>query len=117
MYEILQFEKFVCDRITELREKRGISEHRLSLELGKSGSYIRSITSGATMPSVKELFNIILYFEMSPADFFVGTEGKDTLRTIVTKQLHPEITNASRQGVVSGEILLAALLYLIKTDT
>ena len=66
MDEILQYEKFVCDRITELREKRGISEHRLSLELGKSGSYIRSITSGATMPSVKELFNIILYFEMSP---------------------------------------------------
>ena len=88
MDEILQYEKFVCDRITELREKRGISEHRLSLELGKSGSYIRSITSGATMPSVKELFNIILQFEMSPADFFVGTEGKDTLRTIVTKQLH-----------------------------
>ena len=25
---------------------------------------------------------------MSPADFFVGTEGKDTLRTIVTRQLH-----------------------------
>lgn len=46
MDEILQYEKFVCDRITELREKRGISEHRLSLELGKSGSYIRSITSG-----------------------------------------------------------------------
>lgn len=88
MDEILQYEKFVRDRITELREKRGISEHRLSLELGKSGSYIRSITSGATMPSVKELFNIILYFEMSPADFFVGTEWKDTLRTIVTKQLH-----------------------------
>ena len=65
MDEILQYEKFVCDRITELREKRGISEHRLSLELGKSGSYIRSITSGATMPSVKELFNIILYFELS----------------------------------------------------
>ena len=61
MDEILQYEKFVRDRITELREKRGISEHRLSLELGKSGSYIRSITSGATMPSVKELFNIILY--------------------------------------------------------
>ena len=72
MDEILQYEKFVCDRITELREKRGISEHRLSLELGKSGSYIRSITSGATMPSVKELFNIILYFEMSPADFFTA---------------------------------------------
>ena len=88
MDEILQYEKFVRDRITELREKRGISEHRLSLELGKSGSYIRSITSGATMPSVKELFNIILYFEMSPAGFFVGTGGKYTLRTVVSKQLH-----------------------------
>ncbi len=76
------------DRITELREKRGISEHRF-----ESGAREKDHTSGlspagATMPSVKELFNIILYFEMSPADFFVGTEGKDTLRTIVTKQLH-----------------------------
>ncbi len=53
MDEILQYEKFVCDRITELREKRGIPEHRLSLELGEAGSYIRSITSGATMPSVR----------------------------------------------------------------
>lgn len=87
MDEIMQYEKYLRDRITELREQKGISEHRLSLELGKSGSYIRSITSGATMPSVKELFNIILYFEMSPAEFFAGTVGKNTLRMAIGEQL------------------------------
>ena len=64
-----------------------MSEHRLSLELGKSGSYIRSITSGATMPSMKELFNLMVYFEVSPAEFFSGLQGKDTLRTALGEKL------------------------------
>lgn len=87
MDEIMQYENYLRDRITELREKKGISEHRLSLELGKSGSYIRSITSGAAMPSVKELFNIIQYFEMNPSEFFSGIEGKNTLRVALSEQL------------------------------
>lgn len=36
-----RYEAFVRNRITELREQKGVSEHRMSLELGKSGSYIR----------------------------------------------------------------------------
>ena len=35
-----RYEAFVRNRITELREQKGVSEHRMSLELGKSGSYI-----------------------------------------------------------------------------
>ena len=68
--------EFVRTRITELRVKKDVSEHKMSLDLDKSGSYIRGITSGASMPSVKELFNIIAYFDMSPVDFFapLGTE-------------------------------------------
>ena len=49
------------DRITELRLIKDVSEHKMSLDLDKSGSYIRLITSGASLPSVKELFNIIEY--------------------------------------------------------
>ena len=49
-----RYEAFVRDRITELREQKGVSEHRMSLELGKSGSYIRSITNGISMPSLRE---------------------------------------------------------------
>ena len=85
--EMVQYEKFLRDRITQLREQRNISEHRLSLELGKSGSYIRSITSGATMPSVKELFNIMLYFDISPEEFFRGAEGNNSLRIALSEQL------------------------------
>ena len=67
---------FVRSRITELRIKKDVSEHKMSLDLDKSGSYIRGITSGASMPSVKELFNIISYFDITPVDFFapLGTE-------------------------------------------
>ena len=45
-----RYEAFVRNRITELREQKGVSEHRMSLELGKSGSYIRSITNGFLCP-------------------------------------------------------------------
>jgi len=85
--ETSQYEKYLRERITELRSQKDISEHRLSLELGKSGSYIRSITSGATLPSMKELFNIITYFEISPSEFFAGMDENDTLRGTVNGKL------------------------------
>ena len=87
MDEVLQYEKYLRERITELRSQKDISEHRLSLELGRSGSYIRSITSGATMPSMKELFNIMAYFEVSPSEFFSGLEEKNILRTALGEKL------------------------------
>ncbi len=85
--EIIAYEKYLRERITELRSQRGISEHRLSLELGKSGSYIRSITSGATLPSMKELFKLMAYFEVTPSEFFSGLQGKDTLRVVLGEKL------------------------------
>ena len=36
---------YVRGRITDLRTQKDVSEHRMSLELGKSGSYIRGITN------------------------------------------------------------------------
>ena len=87
MDEVLQYNQYLRERITELRGQKNVSEHRLSLELGKSGSYIRSITSGATMPSMKELFKIMLYFGVSPSEFFSGLEVKDTKRAALGKRL------------------------------
>lgn len=70
----IQYDKLLRERITELRLKRNVSERRMSLDLGKSDSYIRGITSGAALPSLSELFNIIEYFGMTPAEFFNGME-------------------------------------------
>ena len=78
---------FLRSRISELLAQRGVSEHKLSLELGKGGSYIRAITNGLTLPSVKELFNIIAYFEISPAEFFEGLEDKASLRSELREKL------------------------------
>ena len=73
-----QYDEFIRIRITELRIAKNISEHRMSLDLDKSGSYIRGITSGAALPSLKELFNIISYFNMTPAEFFAPMDNADT---------------------------------------
>ena len=73
-----QYDDFIRNRITELRILKNISEHKMSLDLDKSGSYIRGITSGAALPSLKELFNIISYFNMTPAEFFAPMDDADT---------------------------------------
>ena len=98
MDDVLEYEKYLRERITELRGQKGVSEHRLSLELGKSGSYIRSITSGAPMPSMKELFNIMAYFKVSPSEFFSGLSGKNTLRTALGEKLR-ELSDADLEKV------------------
>lgn len=83
----LYFEDFIRSRITELRISNNVSEHKMSLDLDKSGSYIRGITSGAALPSLRELFNIIEYFNMTPVEFFAPLESKDSLYHRVCERL------------------------------
>lgn len=53
-----QYDNFIRNRITELRISKTISEHKMSLDLDKSGSYIRGITSGSALPSLKPAMTI-----------------------------------------------------------
>lgn len=87
MDESMRRETYVRERITDLRVRKNVSEHRMSLELGKSGSYIRGITSGAALPSLRELFNIIDYFDMSPSEFFSGLDDPSSVRTLLRERL------------------------------
>lgn len=63
-------EDFIRKRITELRLKKGVSEYAMSLDLGHSDSYIRSITSGRALPSMREFLYICDYFGITPRQFF-----------------------------------------------
>lgn len=83
----MSYEDFIRTRITELRIMKDISEHRMSLELGKSGSYIRGVTSGAALPSLKELFNIMSYFDITPAEFFAPLERDGSLYNKLCEKL------------------------------
>jgi transcriptional regulator with XRE-family HTH domain len=63
-------EAFIRGRITELRLKKGVSEYRMSTDMGHSKSYIQSISSGRAMPSLTELLFMCDYFGITPRDFF-----------------------------------------------
>lgn len=77
-------ENFIRERITELRLARNVSEYQMSAELGKSSGYVQAITSGRTMPSMEQLFNIIDYFDMTPSEFFdPANHDSQTLRTAI----------------------------------
>ena len=100
MEESQRYETFLRSRITELRVRKDVSEHRMSLELGKSGSYVRGITSGAALPSLRELFNIMAYLEVSPSEFFDGLDDPDSLRTALRGRLM-ELNDEDLQKVSS----------------
>ena len=64
------YEKFVRDRITQLRLQKGVSEYQMSYDLGHSRGYIYNISSGKSLPPLKELFAICDYFGITPSEFF-----------------------------------------------
>lgn len=61
---------FVRERITQLRLQKGVSEYKMSYDLGHSRGYINNISSGKTLPSMTEFFAICDYFGISPVEFF-----------------------------------------------
>lgn len=63
-------EKFIANRITELRVKKNVSEYQMSLDLGKNKSYIQNISSGRSMPSMSQFLEICNYFNITPQQFF-----------------------------------------------
>ena len=63
-------ELFVRNRITELRTKKGVSEYRMSMDLGHCKTYIQGISSGRSMPSFTEFLYICEYLGVTPKEFF-----------------------------------------------
>ena len=59
-------EQFIRDRISRLRQEKQVSERKMSLDLGHSTSYIRSITSGRALPSMGEFLYICEYLGVMP---------------------------------------------------
>ena len=62
--------QFIRDRITQLRLQKGITEYKMSYDLGHSRGYINNISSGKTLPSMTEFLAICEYFGITPVHFF-----------------------------------------------
>lgn len=83
-------EKFVRERITQLRLRKGVSEYRMSYDLGHSRGYVHNISSGKALPPMKEFFVICDYFGLTPQQFFdEGTQNPELIQKAVAgmKQL------------------------------
>ncbi len=61
---------YIRERISTLRIKKGLSEYKMSLDLGHSKGYIQSISSGRALPSLGEFLYICEYLGVTPKDFF-----------------------------------------------
>ena len=86
MLQVAEYEIFIRKRITQLRHRLHVSEHKMSLDLGKSGSYVRSISTGKALPSMHEFLRICDYFHITPQEFFTGA-GDETVRINIFNRL------------------------------
>ena len=78
---------FVRDRITQLRLQKGISEYKMSYDLGHSRGYINNISSGKSLPSMTEFFAICEYFDITAIEFFNGTISNPQLMQKTVRDL------------------------------
>ncbi len=79
--------KFIRDRITQLRLKKGVSEYEMSYALGHSRSYVYNISSGKSLPPMKEFLEICDYFEITPSEFFYDTTDNPALLQTAIEEL------------------------------
>lgn len=63
-------EELFCQRLTALRQEKGVSAREMSLALGQSPGYINNIENHNNLPSMTVFFYICEYLEISPKDYF-----------------------------------------------
>ena len=63
-------QSYISDRIYQLRISKNLSARELSLQLGQSPCYINKIENCKSFPSIKMLFEICSFFDISIKDFF-----------------------------------------------
>jgi len=87
--------QFIRDRISVLRTKKNVSEYRMSTDLGHSKSYIQSISSGRSMPSLSEFLYICEYLGVTPKEFF----DEDIKEPQLVRNLYELTRNMSKEDI------------------
>lgn len=64
------YEKFISERIAQLRTQKNVSAREMSLALGQNESYINRIENGHALPSMQCFFYICEYLNVTPTEFF-----------------------------------------------
>ena len=89
-------EDFIYSRLSQLRNKKGVSARDMSISIGQSNSYINMIENKSFLPSMTEFLNICEYLRITPMEFFdEGNQNPEKLKSIVDdmKTLNDEHLN------------------------
>ena len=64
------YEKFIANRLNQLRQVKERSARDMSLSLGQNQNYINHIENGKMLPSMQSFFYICNYLGITPQEFF-----------------------------------------------
>ena len=59
-----------AERLSKLREQKGVSARDVSLSIGQNPGYINNIETGKSLPSLTGIFYICEYLGVTPSEFF-----------------------------------------------
>jgi len=104
------YPKQLRERITKFREQKGVSESRMSRELGQSKCYLQQISSGKTLPSMGAFFRIYEYLETLPIEFF----WDDGIDSIYMHELLGRVKSMTKEDV--GKIFERPGIYFKKSN-
>lgn len=91
------YEDFIRNRITELRLQKGVSEYKMSRDMGHSKSYMQSISSGRALPSLTEFIYMFEYFDVTPSQFF----DADNKNPLLINQLFDAIKSLNNDDLLA----------------
>jgi len=93
MFDIEELEQGFSKRVAQLRMAKGSSARDMSLSIGQSAAYINNIENRKTLPSMRGLFYICDYLNITPRDFFdIDSAHPEKLNEIIEdmKALTPD---------------------------
>ena len=87
------FEELFYKRLTELRNRKGVSARDMSLSIGQNAGYINGLENKKGLPSMSVFFYICDYLKITPEEFFdTGKSDPECLKELLAeaKTLSPE---------------------------
>lgn len=98
----------VINKIEQLRQKRGWSVYKLSVEAGLTQSTLTNMFTRGTYPSIPTLINICDAFGITLSHFFLE-EGKETVLTDDENEVLNNYRNLSHKNKVAVKNLIKNL--------
>lgn len=92
--------KDFTNRLTKLRENKGVSARDMSLSLGQSQGYINNIENGINFPSFPNFFYICEFLDVTPSEFF-DTQSHNPTKLNELTQAAKGLSNEQLDSIIT----------------